>query len=399
MAKRTIDQIDLKNKRVLMRVDFNVPLHKTTKAITDDNRIVEALPSIKKVIQSGGKLVLMSHLGKPKGEKNPDYTLAPVARRLGELLGQSVAFAADCVGDDVLNTVNALKPGEVLLLENLRFHKEEEKNDPGFAEQLAKLGDVYINDAFGTAHRAHASTEGVIRFIKESALGYLMEKEVRYLEMAISDPKRPYMAILGGAKVSDKIEVITNLMEKVDTIFIGGGMIFTFFKAMGLEVGKSLLEADKVEVAKQIMEKAKTRNIKLILPVDIEIADNFAADANHRTVDRESIPADWMGLDIGPRSVKLFADELKDAKTVVWNGPMGVFEMEAFAKGTVELARIIAEVTQRGAVSIIGGGDSAAAIAKAGVKDKITHISTGGGASLEFLEGKKLPGIEAVSDL
>lgn len=398
MSKRTIEQIDLKNKRVLMRVDFNVPFNKTTKAISDDTRIIEALPSIKKVIQSGGKLILMSHLGKPKGEKNPEYTLAPVARRLAEILGQSVSFAPDCIGEDVQKMAEILKPGDVLLLENLRFHKEEEKNDPVFAEQLAQLGDVFINDAFGTAHRAHASTEGVIHYIKENALGYLMEKEVRYLGMAITNPHRPYMAILGGAKVSDKIEVITNLMEKVDTIFVGGGMIFTFFKAMGLEVGKSLLEADKIEVAKLIMEKAKALNIKLVLPVDIEVADNFAADANHKTVDRENIPADWMGLDIGPRSIQLFADELKTAKTIVWNGPMGVFEMDAFAKGTIELARIIAALTQQGAVSIIGGGDSAAAIVKAGVKDKITHISTGGGASLEFLEGKKLPGIEAVTD-
>ncbi len=399
MAKRTIDQLTLKNKRVLMRVDFNVPMDKTTGKITDDNRIVEALPSIKRVVAEGGKLVLMSHLGKPKGEKKPGLSLKPVAERLGELLKKPVRFVEDCVGETVETAISQMSEGDVVVLENLRFYKEEEKNDPEFARKLAGLGDVYINDAFGTAHRAHASTAGVVDYIAENALGYLMAKEVKFLGMALENPTRPYVAVMGGAKVSDKINVIINLMEKVDALLIGGGMIFTFFKAMGLEIGKSLVEDDRLEIAKEIIEKAKKMNVQLLLPDDVVVAAEFKADAEHKTVDKAEIPAGWMGLDVGPKTIEKFSAVLKTAKTIVWNGPMGVFEMPAFANGTIELAKVIAHATQyNDAVSIIGGGDSAAAIAQTGLKDRITHISTGGGASLEYLEGLVLPGIAAIQD-
>jgi len=396
MQKRTIDDLNLKDKKVLMRVDFNVPLDKNQN-ITDDTRIKAALPSIKKVIEEGGKLILMSHLGRPKGERKPEFSLKPVAKRLSELLGKEVKFVNDCIGSEVEKAVSELSAGDVLLLENLRFYKEETKNDPEFAKKLASLADVYINDAFGTAHRAHASTEGVAHYLSEKAVGYLIQKELKYLGQAIENPARPFIAILGGAKVSGKIDVINNLLDKVDALIIGGGMIFTFYKAMGYNVGKSLLEEDKINVAKEILNKAKEKNITIHFPVDIVVADEFKNDANIKIVPFDKIPDGWMGLDIGPESIKKFEEVINSSKTVVWNGPMGVFEMENFAKGTIEIAKALAKATEeKGVVSVIGGGDSVSAVKKAGVADKMTHISTGGGASLEFLEGKKLPGIEAI---
>jgi phosphoglycerate kinase len=398
MNKLTIDHLQLKGKRVLMRVDFNVPLDENQN-VTDDTRIRASLPSIQKVINDGGRLILMSHLGRPKGKPNPKYSLNPVAERLSQLLGKEVKFAPDCVGEEVKKLADSLQDGEVLLLENLRFHEEEEKNDPEFAKKLAELGDLYINDAFGSAHRAHASTEGVTKYFAQNAAGYLMQKELEYLSRAISNPERPYTAILGGAKISGKIDVIQNLMSKVDNLLIGGGMIFTFFKAMGLEIGKSLLEEDRIEMAKEILEKAKNQNVNLVLPVDVVIADSFSNDAKSEVVDINSIKPDWQGLDIGPKTVDLFKSYIEKSKTVVWNGPMGVFEFDNFARGTFELAKALAEATQKGVVTIVGGGDSAAAIAKAGLEDKVSHVSTGGGASLEFLEGKILPGVAALTDL
>ncbi len=396
MQKRTIDDLNLKDKKVLMRVDFNVPLDENQN-ITDDTRIKAALPSIKKVIEEGGKLILMSHLGRPKGERKPEFSLKPVAKRLSELLGKEVKFVNDCIGSEVEKAVSELSAGDVLLLENLRFYKEETKNDPEFAKKLASLADVYINDAFGTAHRAHASTEGVAHYLSEKAVGYLIQKELKYLGQAIENPARPFIAILGGAKVSGKIDVINNLLDKVDALIIGGGMIFTFYKAMGYNVGKSLLEEDKINVAKEILNKAKEKNITIHFPVDIVVADEFKNDANIKIVPFDKIPDGWMGLDIGPESIKKFEEVINSSKTVVWNGPMGVFEMENFAKGTIEIAKALAKATEeKGVVSVIGGGDSVSAVKKAGVADKMTHISTGGGASLEFLEGKKLPGIEAI---
>ncbi|MCX7762472.1 MAG: phosphoglycerate kinase [Candidatus Kryptonium sp.] len=395
MKKVTIDDLNLKGKRVLVRVDFNVPIENGK--VSDDTRIREALPTIRKIISEGGKAILMSHLGRPKGI-DPKYSLKPVAEHLSSLLGMSVKFAPDCVGEEVKKMVDEMKEGEVLLLENVRFHPEEEKNDENFARELASIADVYINDAFGSAHRAHASTEGVARFVKETAVGYLMQKEVEYLSKAISNPEKPYVAILGGAKVSDKIQVIKNLMDKVDAFLIGGGMANTFLKAKGYEVGKSLVEEDKLELAKEILSEAEKRNVKFVLPVDCVIADKFANDANFETVPVDKVKPDWMILDIGPETIKAFYEVLKEAKTVVWNGPMGVFEFDNFAKGTFEIAKFLAEITQKGAVTIVGGGDSASAIAKAGLSDKVSHVSTGGGASLEFLEGKVLPGIAAIKD-
>lgn len=397
MKKLTVDKVDLKNKRVLVRVDFNVPLDENLK-ITDDIRITSSLPTIKKIINDGGKTILMSHLGRPKGKVNPKYSLKPAALRIGELLGKEVKLAPDCIGEDVKKLVDDMKSGDVILLENLRFHEEEEKNDPGFAKQLSELGDVYINDAFGSAHRAHASTEGVTKYLKVSAAGYLMQKELDYLGSAVSEPARPYAAVLGGAKISGKIDVIENLMNKVDTLIIGGGMAFTFFKAQGREVGKSLLEDEKVELAKQVLEKAKSRKLNFLLPVDVVTASEFNNDSPSAVVSVDKIPADKMGLDIGPATIELFRNELLKAKTIVWNGPMGVFEMDNFAKGTFEIAKTLAEATALGAKTIIGGGDSAAAIEKAGLADKVSHVSTGGGASLEFLEGKILPGVAALSE-
>jgi len=395
--KKTIDQIALKDKRVLVRVDFNVPLDEQLN-VTDDNRIVESLPTIKKIIAEGGKAILMSHLGRPKGKVNAKYSLAPAAKKLAELLGKEVNLAPDCIGDEVKVLVKGMQNGDVLLLENLRFHEEEEKNDSGFAKQLAELGDVYVNDAFGSAHRAHASTEGVTKFLAVSVAGYLMEKELNYLGKAVGNPERPYCAILGGAKISGKIDVINNLLDKVDTLIIGGGMAYTFYKAQGWEIGTSLLEAEKVELAKELLEKVKTKKLQFLLPVDVVVASEFSNDSPSQIVKVNEMPADKMGLDIGPETIKLFSDAIKNSKTVVWNGPMGVFEFDNFAKGTNSIARVLADVTAQGVTTVIGGGDSAAAIAKAGLETKVSHVSTGGGASLEFLEGKLLPGVEALND-
>ncbi|MFO7524614.1 MAG: phosphoglycerate kinase [Ignavibacteriaceae bacterium] len=397
MNKLSIDDVELKGKRVLVRVDFNVPLDENLK-ITDDIRITSSLPTIKKIISEGGKAILMSHLGRPKGGPNLKYSLKPAAVRLSEILEKDVNIAPDCIGTEVNALVNKMKEGDVLVLENLRFHAEEEKNDPEFAKQLAGLGDIYINDAFGSAHRAHASTEGITKFIKTSAAGYLMQKELDYLGGAIFNPNRPYCAILGGAKISGKIDVISNLLDKVDSLIIGGGMAFTFFKAQGKEIGKSLLEEDKIELAKIVLEKANQQGIKLLLPVDVVVAEEFKNESPSTIVEVEKIPSDKMGLDIGPETINLFSKEIQVSKTVVWNGPMGVFEMDNFAKGTFAVAQALADATINGAVTIIGGGDSAAAIAKAGLADKVSHVSTGGGASLEFLEGKVLPGVAALTD-
>jgi len=397
MSKLSIDKLNLKDKRVLVRVDFNVPLDENLN-ITDDIRIASSLPTIKKIISDGGKAILMSHLGRPKGKVNPKYSLKPAAKRLGEKLGKEVKLAPDCIGDEVRKMVNAMKGGDVLLLENLRFHEEEEKNDPEFSKKLAELGDVYVNDAFGSAHRAHASTEGVTKYIKQCAGGYLMQKELEYLGSAITNPTRPYCAILGGAKISGKIDVIMNLFDKVDTMIIGGGMAYTFFKAQGKEIGKSLLEAEKIGLAKEVLEKAAKSKVKFLLPVDEVVAAEFSNDSPSKVVSVDNIPSDKMGLDIGPETVKLFCNEIKKAKTVIWNGPMGVFEFDNFATGTNAIANQLVEVTSKGAKTIIGGGDSAAAISKAGLDDKVSHVSTGGGASLEFLEGKILPGVAALSE-
>lgn len=397
MNKLSIDNVDLKGKRVLVRVDFNVPLDENLN-ITDDIRITSSLPTIKKIISEGGKAILMSHLGRPKGGPNPKYSLKPTAVRLSELLGKEVKLAPDCVGPAVKAMVDEMKDGDVLILENVRFHAEEEKNVPEFAKQLAEFGDIYINDAFGSAHRAHASTEGVTKFIKVNASGYLMQKELEYLSKAISNPERPYVAILGGAKISGKIDVIQNLFDKVDTLIIGGGMAFTFYKAMGLEIGQSLLEVEKVDLAKEILQKAKDSKVNFMLPVDCIVASEFKNESPSEAVDIQNIPADKQGLDIGPKTIELFKNEVLKAKTIVWNGPMGVFEFDNFAKGTNAIAGALAEATKKGAATIIGGGDSAAAIKKAGLEDAVSHVSTGGGASLEFLEGKLLPGVEALNN-
>lgn len=397
MKKLSIDKVNLKGKRVLVRVDFNVPYDENMN-ITDDLRITAALPTVKKIINEGGKCILMSHLGRPKGGPNPKYTLKPVAVRLGELLEKDVKFAPDCIGDQVKAIVNSLKDGEVVLLENLRFHAEEEKNDPAFAQQLAELGDVYINDAFGSAHRAHASTEGVTKFIKVCAAGYLMQKELNYLGEAIANPVRPFTAILGGSKISGKIDVIENLLPKVDNLLIGGGMAYTFYKAMGYEIGTSLLEAEKLDLAKETLEKFKKSNAKVLLPKDNVVAPEFKNESPSVVVDADKIPADKMGLDIGPKTIEEFRNVILESKTIIWNGPLGVFEFDNFAKGTEAIAQALAEATSKGAITIIGGGDSAAAIKKAGLEDKVSHVSTGGGASLEFLEGKILPGVAALND-
>jgi phosphoglycerate kinase len=397
MNKLFIEELDLKDKKVLVRVDFNVPLDDNGK-ITNDRRIVASLPTIKKIVNDGGKAILMSHLGRPKGKVKPEFSLKPAAQKLGELLGKEVKLAPDCIGEEVKKMIGEMNDGDVILLENLRFHEEEEKNDTAFSQKLAELGDVYVNDAFGTAHRAHASTEGVTHYFDKCAAGYLMQKELDYLGSALSEPQRPYCAILGGAKISGKIDVIMNLFDKVDSLMIGGGMAFTFFKAQGKEIGKSLLETEKVDLAKQVLQKAEESKIKFLLPVDVVVASEFKNDSASETVQTDNIPSDKMGLDIGEETVKLFSDELLKSKTIVWNGPMGVFEMDNFAKGTFEIAGALAEATEKGAVTVIGGGDSAAAISKARLEDKVSHVSTGGGASLEFLEGKTLPGVEALTD-
>ena len=394
MSKKTIRDIELKGKRVIVRVDFNVPQDKEGK-ITDDNRIVGALPTIKYLVDQNAKVVLMSHLGRPKGEFNMKYSLAPAALRLSELLGRPVKMAKDVIGEDADRTVASLKEGEVCLLENLRFHNEEEKNDPDFARKLSGYGDIYVNDAFGTAHRAHASTEGVAHYLP-AVSGFLIEKELKFLGGAVEHPDRPFVAILGGAKVSDKIGVINNLLEKVDVLIVGGGMAYTFIKAQGGEIGKSLLEADRLEYALEMIEKAKAKGVKLLLPEDSVAADAYSNDANIQVVDSYKIPEGYLGLDIGPKAQKAFAEAIRGAKTVVWNGPMGVSEMSNFAAGTVAVAKAMAESE---AVTIIGGGDSAAAVVQLGFGDKMSHISTGGGASLEFLEGLELPGVAALNDI
>ena len=395
LNKKSVDDINVKGKKVLVRCDFNVPLQDGK--ITDENRLVAALPTLKKLIADGGKLILCSHLGKPKGEPKPELSLAPVAARLSELLGQEVKFAADdnVVGPNAKAAADAMQDGDVILLQNTRYRAEETKNGEEFSKELASLCDVFVNDAFGTAHRAHCSNVGVTQFVDTAVVGYLMQKEIDFLGNAVNNPERPMVAILGGAKVSSKISVINNLLDKVDTLIIGGGMAYTFMKALGEEVGDSLLEADYLDYAKEMMDKAKEKGVNLLIPVDTVVADDFSNDANIKTVERGGIEAGWQGLDIGPKTRELFADALKDAKTVVWNGPMGCFEMPNFAAGTVAVAEALAEID---ATTIIGGGDSAAAVNQLGFGDKMTHISTGGGASLEFLEGKELPGVAAAND-
>lgn len=415
MNKKTINDINFQGQRALMRVDFNVPLDGTT--VSDDTRIRAALPSIQHVLDQGGSLVLMSHLGRPKGQVKPEFSLKPAADHLAELIGREVKFAPDCVGEAVKMMADALQPGEILVLENLRFHPEEEgkpsltgdetgdekaaaeaamkEKQAVFASQLAELGDVYVCDAFGTAHRAHASMAVVTKHFEECAAGFLLEKEIAYLGNAVANPERPFVAILGGAKISGKIDVLMNLMDKVDTIIVGGGMVYTFYKAMGIPIGNSLVEEERIELAKETLDKVKSKGVNFLLPIDHVIADAFSADANTQTVGEKEIADGWMALDIGPESIELFSKAVADAKTVVWNGPMGCFEMAPFAKGTMALAEAIAAAD---CTSIIGGGDSVSAVNKSGLADKMTHISTGGGASLEFLEGKELPGITALSD-
>ncbi len=391
--KKSVEDIDVAGKKVIVRCDFNVPQDDTGR-ITDDKRIVASLQTIKYLLEKKAAVILCSHLGRPKGQVNPKYSLKPVAERLSELLGQDVKLADDVVGESAKALAAALKPGEVMLLENVRFHKEEEKNDPAFAKELASMAEVYVNDAFGTAHRAHATTAGIADYLP-AACGFLINKEISIMGKALADPARPFVAILGGAKVSDKIGVITNLLDKCDTIIIGGGMSYTFMKAMGKKIGTSLCEDDKLELAKGLLEKAEQKGVQLMLPIDTVCADHFAADAEPKTVEAGEIPDDMMGLDIGAKTIELFSEALKDAGTVVWNGPMGVFEFDAFAVGTKAIAKAIAASN---AVSIIGGGDSAAAVEKLGFASRMTHISTGGGASLEFLEGLELPGIACLQD-
>ena len=392
--KKSVLDADVRGKKVLLRCDFNVPQNKETGAITSDKRIVAALPTIKYLLENGAAVIACSHLGKPKGEWKQKLTLAPVAERLSELLGQKVIFANDIIGDDAKAKAAALKPGEIMLLENLRFDIREEKNGADFAKALADMAEVYVSDAFGTVHRAHASTAGVAAYLPAYA-GLLVEKELSVMGKALDDPKRPFVAVLGGAKVSDKIGVINNLLEKADTVIIGGGMAYTFIKAMGYEIGNSLLEADKLDYALEMIEKAKRNGVSLLLPVDTAVGNEFKAGCDSEVVDIKAMPAGWMGMDIGPKTIELFSDAIKNAGTVVWNGPMGVFEFDAFAKGTKAMAQALAD---SGAITIVGGGDSAAAVEKLGFADKMTHISTGGGASLEFLEGLELPGVACLLD-
>src|SRR5271155_3498466 len=397
MNKLTIQELNLRGNRVFIRVDFNVPLKDGV--VTDDTRIRETLPTLKLAIEKGGRLVLASHLGRPKGGPDPKYSLKPAAKKLEELLGKAVTFAADCVRSEAEGMSKALKDGDVLVLENVRFHPEEEKNDETFSKQLAALCDgLFVCDAFGSAHRAHASVVGITRFVRQSAAGLLMEKELAYLGKAVTNPARPFVAIIGGAKVSDKIEVVENLMKIADAMLIGGGMAYTFEKAQGLQIGKSLVENDKLDLAKRLLEEAKQKNFKFLLPIDHVIAPEFKADAKASVCDVSATPADQMGLDIGPKTSAAYAAEIAKAKTIVWNGPMGVFEMPAFAKGTLAVAKAVAAATSAGATSIVGGGDSVAAVHQSGLAGKISHISTGGGASLEFLGGRKLPGVEALTN-
>ena len=394
MNKKTIEDIDVNGKRVLVRCDFNVPQDENGN-ITDNRRIVASLKTIKYLLEHNAKVILCSHLGRPKGEVNEKYSLKPVAEELSKLLNKEVKLSKDVIGEDTKKLVSELKPGEAILLENLRFHMEEEKNDKEFAKELASLADIYVNDAFGTAHRAHASTVGVTEFLP-SVAGYLLEKEIVFLNNALENPKRPFVAILGGKKVSDKISVIDRLLDKVDSLIIGGGMAYTFFKAKGYEVGTSICEDDKIELAKNMLKKAEEKQVNLILPIDIHVAKEFNENSDDMYVDSDKIPVDYMGLDAGPKSVELYKEVLKNAKTVVWNGPLGVFEMDKFATATNQIAEELANLNN--CITIIGGGDSSAAVEKAGLSDKMTHISTGGGASLELLEGKELPGLVALDD-
>lgn len=396
MAKLTIRDVDVKGKKVMMRVDFNVPVENGV--ITDDNRITEALPSINHVIDGGGLLILMSHFGRPKSSDDKEFSLKIVADYLATKVTVPVHFAEDCIGAAAESVIDAAQPGEIVVLENVRFHKGETKNDPDFSRALAALGDVFINDAFGSSHRAHSSVAGITEFLQPAAAGYLLEKEIRYLSDSVNAPKRPFVAVLGGAKVSDKIPVIENLIEKVDTIIVGGGMTYTFYKAKGIPIGKSKLEEDRVELAGELIATAAAKGVHLLLPVDSVVAQEFSNDVPVKTVGESGIEDGWMALDIGPESVKLFSDTIRQAGTVIWNGPMGVFEMSNFSNGTFSVAQALADATAKGTISIIGGGDSAAAIKKAGLDDKVTHVSTGGGASLEYLEGKELPGITCLTD-
>lgn len=393
LNKKTIEDINVKGKKVFVRCDFNVPLDENQN-ITDDTRIVKALPTIKYLIENGAKVILASHLGRPKGEIKEEFSLKPVAERLSELLGFEVKMADDVIGDSVNNLANSLQDGEVMLLENVRFYKEETENDPKFAKSLADLAEVYVNDAFGTAHRAHASTEGIAHYLP-AVCGYLIKNEIEKIDGVISNPQRPFTAIIGGKKVSSKIAVLINLLDKVDNLIIGGGMAFTFFKSLGYEIGDSICEEDKLDVAKEILDKAKEKHVNLLLPIDNVVATEFDEKAEHRVIDSDNIPSHMMGMDIGPKTIEKFNEVIKNSKTVIWNGPMGVFEMPTFAKGTKAVATALAESN---AISIIGGGDSVAAVVGMGLADKMTHVSTGGGASLELMEGKELPGIAALED-
>ena len=393
MNKKTIKDIDLKGKKVLVRCDFNVPMNEE-KEIVDNTRIVAAMPTIKYLLENDCAIILSSHLGRPKGEFKPEFSLKPVAKELSKILNKEVIMANDVIGEDATSKAANLKSGEVMLLENVRFHREETDNNPEFAKKLADMAEIYVNDAFGAAHRAHASTAGVAEYLP-AVSGFLIEKELRFLGNALNNPERPFVAILGGAKVSDKIGVIDSLLEKVDTLIIGGGMAYTFFKAQGYEVGNSICELDKLELAKELMKKAEEKGVKLLLPVDTKIGKEFKPDTESKTVAWTEIPAEWEGFDIGEKSIEMFSEEIRKAKTVVWNGPVGLFEFDQFAIGTSSIAKVLSEID---ATTIIGGGDSAAAVKKAGLEDKMTHISTGGGASLEFLEGKKLPGIECLQE-
>lgn len=396
MAKLTLNDVELKEKTVLMRVDFNVPIKEGV--ISDDNRIVQALKSIKHVVGAGAKLILTSHLGRPAGKPDSQFSLKPVAEHLATLLDTKVHFAEDCIGKKRTSVVDTADFGEVVLLENVRFHEGEKKNDPEFAKQLAEGADLFVNDAFGSSHRAHASVAGVTEVLQPAVSGYLLDKEIKYLEESVNSPERPFIAILGGAKVSDKIGVIENLLSKVDSILIGGGMTYTFYKAKGLPIGNSLVEEDKVELAGELMKKAEEAGVNFMLPIDSVVAKEFKNDAEHKVVDEDGIEDGWMALDIGPQTSIAFSNSIKNAMTVVWNGPMGVFEMENFSEGTFEVANALAKATENGATTIIGGGDSSSAIKKAGLSDKVSHVSTGGGASLEYLEGKELPGVAVLTD-
>ncbi len=396
MAKKTIRDVDLKGKKVFMRVDFNVPMDENQN-ITNDKRIVATLPTINYLLDQGAAVILACHVGRPTEAREPKFSTKPIQKKLAELLGKEVKWAEDCIGEPAEKAAAELKPGEVLLLENLRYHKEEKKNNPEFAKKLASLADIAVDDAFGVSHRAHASNVGITQYL-ETVAGFLMEKEINYIGKALEDPKRPFVAIIGGAKVSDKIGVISNMIDKVDTIIIGGGMAHTFDKAKGYGVGTSLLEEDKVELAKELLDKAAKKGVKVVLPIDIVVADKFAADAQFKTVPVDQCPPDWMGLDSGEKTSEEYVKALDGAGTIIWNGPMGVFEFDNFAKGTLAVAKAVADATEKGAISIVGGGDSIAALKKTGLSDKISHISTGGGATLEYLEGKVLPGIAAIAD-